>query len=115
MIGTLIAKFLKGRWGSILPQVLKAIAEGKMGAPAKAVYWFGAGYRTVTGAALVGIAFGLGSLCDTSGALYPWACTIQPYVITVGGILAGVGLVDGGVRSPWPTGTPKGPDGQPKA
>lgn len=107
MIGSLIAKFVKGRWGSILPQVLRAAAEGKFGPQAKAVYWFGAGYRTVTGALLVGVGAGLASLCDTSGTVYPWACTAQPYVLTIGGFLAAVGLVDGGVRAPWPNGTPK--------
>lgn len=107
MIGSLIAKFLKGRWGSVLPTLLKAVAEGKAGEPAKAVYWKVAGFKTVTGAALGGIGAGLTFVCTSYGATYPWACTASGWVMGAGALLFGVGLIDGGTRSPWPDGTPK--------
>lgn len=109
MIGALVVKFLKGRWGSVLPAILRAAAEGQFGPQVKAIYWFAAGYKTVTGAVLIGAAAGLGTLCETGGATYSWACGAQPWVLSLGAILAGVGLVDGGTRAPWPEGTPKEP------
>lgn len=98
------SRFLRGKWGSILPALFKAIAEGKMGEWPKRIYWFGAGHRTVTGAVLLAVGAGLEMTCSS----YPdmaWACSAGKYVYVVGAFLASVGLVDGGVRSPWPTGT----------
>lgn len=102
MIGTLIAKFLKGRWGSILPEVLTAIADGKAGPQAKAVYWFAAGKKTLTGAVLGGIGAALTYVCSSYGATYAWSCTAAHWVLIVGGVLFSVGLVDGGNRAPVP-------------
>jgi uncharacterized membrane protein YedE/YeeE len=108
LFGKLAVRFLKGRWGSLLPAVLRAVAEGKFGEPAKAVYWKTAGYRTVTGAALVGLGAGLGAVCGSYSEL-AWSCRAETWIMAAGALLASVGLVDGGVRSPWPDGTPKEP------
>jgi len=110
LFGKLAMRFLKGKWGSVLPALLRAVAEGKFGEPARKFYWATAGAKTITGAILVAVGAGLASLCSSGGEVYPWACSAQPYVITLGGLLASVGLVDGGVRSPWPNGTPKADD-----
>ena len=97
---------MKGKWGSILPALLRAVAEGKMGDPAKAIYWKTAGYRTVTGAVLVAVGAGLGSVC-TGYPEFAWACKSQVWVMAAGGLLSAVGLADGGTRTPWPNGTPQ--------
>lgn len=102
MIGSLIAKFIRAKWGSILPEVFKAAAEGKFGPVVQKVYWATAKYKTVTGAVLLAAGAGL----ETIAATYPewtWAAPAATYVYVVGGFLAAVGLVDGGVRAPWPT------------
>lgn len=98
------SRFLRGRWGSILPALFKGIAEGKFGELPKRIYWFGAGHRTVTGAILLAAGAGL----ETIASAYPewtWAAPAARYVYAAGAFLTTVGLVDGGVRSPWPAGT----------
>jgi uncharacterized membrane protein YedE/YeeE len=107
MMGTLIAKFLKGRWGAILPALLKAIAEGKAGEPAKAIYWKTVGYKTPAGALVFGVGAGLGYVCGSYHDVYPWACTAQTWLMGAGGLLVSVGLVDGGTRAEPPV-EPKG-------
>jgi len=106
LVGKLAVRFLKGRWGSILPALLRALAEGKFGETPKAIYWKTAGYRTLTGAALSAVAVGAGQVCG-SYPDYAWSCDVAKYALAVGVFLAGVGLADGGTRAPWPEGTPK--------
>lgn len=102
MIGSLIGKLVRARWGSILPELFKAAAEGKFGSMVQKVYWASAKYKTVTGAVLLAA----GAALETLAAAYPdmaWAAPASRYVYLIGGFLAAVGLVDGGVRAPWPT------------
>ena len=97
-------KFLKAKWGAILPAVFKAAAEGQFGETVKKLYWFASGYKTFTGAVLLAVGAGLETVC----ASYPemsWPCAWARYVYYAGGILTTVGLVDGGTRAPWPKGT----------
>lgn len=104
----ILLKFLKGRWGQVLPAIFKAAAEGKFGEPIKRAYWFLAAYKTITGAVLWGAGSALESVCSS----YPdfaWTCSAAPYLYYIGMFLTGVGLADGGTRAPWP----KTPDGQP--
>ncbi len=106
MLGSLVVKFLKARWGSILPEVFKAAAEGRFGPKVQAVYWWSEKRKTISGAALLA----LGAAAETLCATYPdmtWACGASGYIYAVGAFLTLVGLVDGGVRAPWP----KRPDG----
>ena len=102
MLGNLVVKFLKARWGSILPEVFKAAAEGQFGPKVQAVYWWTAQYKTISGAVLMAVGAGLETVC----ASFPdmaWSCGASRYVYLVGGFLAVVGLADGGTRAPWPT------------
>ncbi len=104
LFSSLAIRFLRGHWGKILPRIFKAAAEGEFGEAIKKVYWFGAGYRTITGALLWGIGGGLETVCSN----YPdfaWTCEAGRVVYSVGAILATVGLLDGAVRSPWPEGS----------
>lgn len=102
----LLLKLLKttGLVSKILPALLKAWAEGKFGAPAQKFYWLLAGYKTITGAIILALGAGLETVCAGYPG-YAWSCTAAPYVYMIGGLLAAVGLVDGGTRSPWPKGT----------
>lgn len=104
----LLLKILKstGLISKILPALLRAWAEGGLGEPAKKVYWFLAGKKAITGAILLAVGTALDATCGN----YPqwdWACPGARYVFWLGALLTSVGLVDGGVRSPWPEGTPK--------
>jgi hypothetical protein len=101
MLKALLVKLVKGNWGRILPAILKAAADGHFGSAVQKAYVFMAGKKTVSGA----IFLGLGAALETVCAAYPefaWACPAARWVYLIGGVLAGVGLVDGGVRSPWP-------------
>jgi hypothetical protein len=101
-----LVKFVRARWGSILPALFKAAAEGQFGPAVQKAYWWTAGYRTFIGAVLLGVGAGLETVC----ASYPdltWACPAARYVYIAGGVLTAVGLADGGTRAPWPT-TPSG-------
>jgi hypothetical protein len=107
LILKLAVRFFKGKWGSLLPALLRAVAEGKLGERPKAIYWKTAGYRTFTGAALVAAGAGLGAVCANYGEAMAWACKAEGWVMGFGALLAAVGLADGGTRAPWPEGTPK--------
>jgi uncharacterized membrane protein YedE/YeeE len=107
LIVKLAVRFLKGKWGSLLPALLRSVAEGKLGERPKAIYWKTAGYRTFVGAALVGLGYGLGGVCGSYSETMAWACKAQGWVMALGALLAAVGLADGGTRAPWPDGTPK--------
>ena len=98
----LAIKFIKGHWGSLLPGVFKAAAEGEFGPQIRAVYWWLAGKKTISGAIFVGVGTALEAVC----ANYPdlaWSCGVSRWIWEVGAVLAAVGLVDGGTRAPWPT------------
>lgn len=103
LVKMLVIKFLKARWGELLPAVFKAAAEGSFGPGVSKVYWFCAKYKTATGAVLWGAGAALESVCSNYPSL-GWTCTWAPYVYYAGMILTGVGLADGGTRSPWPKG-----------
>lgn len=105
LIQKLLVKFFKGNWGKIIPPILTAIAEGKMGPVAKKVYWFMAGKKTISGMVLLGLAYGLEAVCNQYGTL--WGCQWSQWLVWIGGFLASVGLIDGGNRAPWPE-TPSG-------
>jgi len=103
----LLVKALKstGLLSKILPYIFRAWAEGGLGKPAQKLYWFAAGYKTVTGAVIMALGTGL----EAVAAAYPdfvWAPAAARAVFWVGAFLSSVGLVDGGVRSRWPDGTP---------
>ena len=101
-----IIKLFKARWGSILPAVFKAAGEGAFGEPVKKAYWFLNGYATFTGMVFVGVGAGLESIA----AAYPelaWAPVAAAWIYRIGTVLAAVGLLRGGVNSPWPE-TPDG-------
>lgn len=104
MLNALILRIFRGKWGSILPMILRAIAEGKFGEGPKKVYWFMAGYKTASGTVLTVLGIGLRAVCAPEAE---WACSSSNFLIVLGGILWQVGLVDGGTRAPWPQGTPK--------
>ena len=102
----MLLKLLKwsGLASKILPGLLKSWAEGGLGEPAKKVYWWLAGYKTITGAILIAAGTGLEAIAGT----YPewtWAPGVAKGIFWAGSLLASVGLVDGGTRSPWPNGT----------
>jgi hypothetical protein len=107
LLGKLIVRFLKGKWGTILPAIFKHAAEGDFGEPIKKAYWFTAGYRTIVGAALWAIGAGAETVCG-SYPQFAWSCAAATWAYWIGAFLTGVGLADGGTRSPWPT----TPDGQ---
>lgn len=103
----LLLKVLKntGLISKLLPALLRAWAEGGLGEPARKVYWWLAGYKAVTGAIFIALGTGL----EAVAASYPdltWAPAVARGVFWAGTLLASIGLVDGGVRSPWPEGTP---------
>ena len=96
----------KAKWGSILPAVFKAAAEGDLGSGVKWFYWRAAGYKTVTGAVLLGAGVGLEAVCSSYPDI-PLSCQASHWCYLLGTFLTSVGLVDGGTRAPWPDGTPK--------
>jgi len=102
----LLLKFLKttGLISKILPGVLRAWAEGGLGEPARKVYWWLEGYKTVTGALLMGLGAGLEHIAP-SFPEWTWVIPFAKGVFWLGGMLSSIGLVDAGVRAPWPTGT----------
>lgn len=104
LIASLVTKFMSGRWGSLLPIVFKGAAEGDYGEPIKKIYWLAAEYKTVTGAVLWGAGAALETVCGNYPG-YSWACTYAAWPYYVGMVLTGVGLADGGTRSPYPAGT----------
>jgi hypothetical protein len=103
LIKVVLVKFLKGNWGKVLPVFFKAIAEGQLGEPAKKIYWLLAGRKTAIGALLLAIGTGMEAVCANHPA-FPWTCEVGTWVYWLGGMLAAIGLVDGGTRSPWPEG-----------
>jgi len=109
LVKSLAVKFIKGHWGSILPKLFKSAAEGDFGPQVKAVYWFMAKYKTITGAVLWGAGAALETVCGTYPQ-YSWACHYAVWPYYVGMFLTGIGLADGGTRAPWPTGTVISPE-----
>ena len=103
MLKSLVIKFLRARWGSLLPQVFKAAAEGSFGPAVAKVYWWLAGSKTIIGAVLWGAGAALETICGQYPQ-YGWACEWAKWPYYVGMFLTGVGLADGGTRSPWPKG-----------
>lgn len=104
LLKTLALRFLKGHWGKLLPPLFKAAAEGDLGPQVKALYWFASKYKTITGAILWGAGAALETVCGN----YPefsWACAYAAWPYWLGVVLTGVGLADGGTRSPYPAGT----------
>lgn len=85
----------------VLPTLFKNAAEGRMGPQLRAVYWWLAGKKTVTGAVLMAVGAGLETLIP-SFPEWTWLLPVSQWVYWLGGALAAVGLVDGGTRSPWP-------------
>lgn len=89
----------------VLPTLLRLWAEGKLfGEKGARVYWWLAGKKTVTGAILLALGTGL----EAVAAGYPelaWAPVAARVIFWTGAALSSIGLVDGGVRSPWPKGT----------
>lgn len=102
LFGKLAVKVVKAKWGSILPAILKAAAEGKFGEGIKRAYWAMAGIKTVSGAVVLALGAGLETVC-ASYPEYAWTCGAGKWLYLIGGILASVGLVDGGTRAPWPS------------
>ena len=101
------SRFLRGRWGSLIPSLLKGAGEGQFGEAAKKVYWFGNGYATVTGAIFLAV----GTAAEALAAGYPewpWLVPTAQYVYQIGGVLAAAGLLRGAVNSPWPDGAQNG-------
>lgn len=105
LLKPLLVKTLKGNWGRLLPLLLKAVAEGELGEPAKRVYWWMAGKKTFTGVVILGASAGLEAVCASHGI--QGACDAAHWLYLAGAALTAIGLVDGGTRSPWPTGTAK--------
>ena len=103
LLKSLVVKFVKARWGSLLPAVFKSAAEGEFGPQVKAVYWWLSGKKTVTGAVLWGVGAGLEAVCGQDPSL-AMVCPWSHYVYYAGMILTGLGLADGGTRAPWPMG-----------
>lgn len=107
----MLLKLLKwsGLVSKILPGLLKSWAEGGLGEPAKKVYWWLAGYKTITGAIFIALGTGLEALAASYPAeTFPewaWVLGVARGIFWAGSLLASVGLVDGGTRSPWPNGT----------
>lgn len=102
----LLLKLLKktGLISKILPGLLRAAAEGGLGPKAKAAYWALEGKKTLLGAVLIA----LGTAAESLAASYPdqpWIVPTAQAIFWLGALLSSVGLVDGGVRSPWPQGT----------
>jgi hypothetical protein len=100
----LIVKFLKGNWGKLIPMVFKAIADGEFGkVPQRAYIWL-AGKKTISGAALFGLALAFEGVCSNYPSI-TWSCGVSRVLYDLGAVLLAVGLIDGGVRSPWPEST----------
>lgn len=106
LLKALLVKLVRGNWGRVFPLFFKAVAEGQFGKVPKEIYWFLAGRKTVLGAILIGVGTGLEAVCSSHPS-YAWTCEAGTWVYWLGGMLAAVGLIDGGTRSPWPT----APDG----
>ena len=110
----LIAFILKRiNWGALLPKLLRMVAEGKADEaiglksyPLKRAYWFAAGKKTFTGAALTFLAAGFAGICGQYEQ-WPWACDASRYAMLAGVVITGLGVVDGATRAPWPDGTPR--------
>jgi hypothetical protein len=129
----LIAFVLKRiNWGKLLPTLFRMIAEGRIDEllglaapltydeagrphptlrhyPLKRFYWWNSGKKTFTGAVLMGLGAGLETVC-ASFPEFAWSCPASRYVYLAGAFLTAVGLVDGGTRAPWPSGTPIPPE-----
>lgn len=103
MIKILVVRFLKARWGSILPAIFKAAAEGQFGDKVKFLYWKASEFKTFTGAILWAVGAGADTVCGNYPD-FPWACTVAKVAYYAGMFLTGVGLADGGTRAPWPKG-----------
>lgn len=93
-----------GLISKLLPMLLRAWAEGGLGEPARKAYWWLAGYKAITGALIMGLGVGLEAV-SASFPGWTWAPPAARGVFWLGAMLSSVGLVDGGVRSPWPEGT----------
>lgn len=98
--------FLKGKPSEFIPKIIKAVAEGKFGEPAKKVYWQVAGYKTWITVVVASAGFVLqqleeAGLCADCGAWY-----VILYQVALG--LLAVGLFDGAVRLD----PPKDPNGK---
>lgn len=96
------SRFVRGRWGAILPALFRGAADGQFGPQVRAVYWWLAGKKTIAGAILLGTGAALETVC-AGYATFAWACQWSGYVYAAGAFLAAVGLVDGGTRAPWPS------------
>jgi hypothetical protein len=98
--------FIKGKPSEFIPKLIKAVAEGKFGEPAKKIYWQVAGYKTWITAIVATVGFALqqfeqAGLCpDCAG----WSVIL--YQVALG--LLAVGLFDGAVRLD----PPKDPNGK---
>lgn len=103
VLSVVLVKFFKARWGSILPAIFKAAGEGQFGEAVKKAYWTGCGYATFTGFVFVFIGSGLESV-SAAFPEYAWAPVAAAWVYRIGTVLAAVGLLRGGVNSPWPEG-----------
>jgi len=95
-----------------LPTLFKMIAEGRAdellhlkNAPLARLYWWSAGKKTWTGMALTAAGAALETLCTLYPDAAPWSCPAARYLFRVGTFLAGLGLIDGGTRSPYPAGS----------
>jgi len=88
----------------IIPWLLTSWAEGGFGDSAKKLYWTLAGKKTLLGAIFVVAWWGL-DFVSATWPEYAWAKPASEVMLSIGGMLAAAGLIDGGVRSPWPTGT----------
>lgn len=98
--------FLKGKPSEFIPKLIKAVAEGKFGEPAKKVYWQVAGYKTwITGAVALA-AFVLQYLSEQG--LCADCSTYYNVLYQVAAVLLAVGLFDGAVRID----PPKDPNGK---
>lgn len=106
MLQALAIRFLKGRWGTILPALFKTAAEGGFGEPLKKVYWATAKYKTAVGAILIFVGAGAETTCASLPDL-SWTCGVARWIYYGGMVLTAVGLADGGTRAPWPDGTDK--------
>jgi len=80
-------------------------AEGGFGEPAKKLYWKLAGKKALIGAIFIAVWWGLDFASVTWPEQAPWAKPVSETLLMVGGFLAAAGLIDGGVRAPWPKGT----------
>ena len=91
-----------GLVSKVVPALLRMWAQST-GWPGK-LYWALEGKKTLTGAVLVGLAVALREVAP----MFPeqeWLPAAAAAVTWIGGALASIGLVDAGVRSPWPKGT----------